>query len=111
MNPAGGPAGELGIVVYVDPAVLDLVLSSTNWTGALRIEVIQSSAAGETFGGTRQAASLALSPEAYQRALKVDLRFDLQVKREAKASALRIGVVDEHGGRAGSLSVPLPIMR
>lgn len=30
------------------------------------------------------------------------------MKREPKASALRIGVVDERGGRAGSLSVPLP---
>jgi VWFA-related protein len=108
LNPAGGPAGELGIVVYVDPADLDLVLNSANWTGALRIEVIQTSAAGETFGGTRQAATLALSPEAYQRALKGGLRFDLRMKREPKASALRIGVVDERGGRAGSLSVPLP---
>jgi VWFA-related protein len=111
LNPPVSPAGELGIVVYVDPADLDLVLNSTNWTGALRIEIIQTSAAGETFGGTRQAANLALSQEAYQRALKGGLRFDLHVKREAKASALRIGVVDERGGRAGSLSVPLPVVR
>ena len=110
LNPLVGPAGDLGIVVYLDPMDLDLVLNSANWTGALRIEVIQTSAAGETFGGTRQAANLALSQEAYQRALKVGLRFDLQVKREAKASALRIGVVDERGGRAGSLSVPLPLV-
>lgn len=108
LNLAGGPAGEIGIVVYVDPADLDLVLNSTNWTGALRIEAIQIGAAGEIFGANNQAANLALSPEAYQRALKVGLRFDLHMKREPKASALRIGVVDERGGRAGSLSVPLP---
>jgi hypothetical protein len=70
--------------------------------------VIQIGAAGEIFGAYNQAAKLALSREAYQRALKVGLRFDLHMKREAQASALRIGVVDERGGRAGSLSVPLP---
>jgi VWFA-related protein len=39
------------------------------------------------------------------------LRFDLRFKREARASALRIGVVDERGRGAGSLSIPLPVVR
>jgi hypothetical protein len=36
------------------------------------------------------------------------LRFEMKFAREPAAVAVRIGVVDEKGGHAGSLLIPLP---
>jgi VWFA-related protein len=104
---AGHQADEAALTVYIEAADLELAANSATWDGAIRIEALQASAAGETFGGTRQDVSLALSREAYQRGLSDGLRFPISLKRDARASFVRVGVLDMNSGRTGSLSVPL----
>jgi hypothetical protein len=54
-----------------------------------------------------ETAQLDLLPETYQRALEQGLRLEMKLKREPGAVAVRLAVVEERGGHAGSVSVPL----
>ena len=92
----------------MNPADLSLARSADRWTGALRLVVIQTGATGERYPGVQHTAELALTSETYQRALETGLPFEVKLKHEKMAAALRVGVVEERSGRAGSLTVPLP---
>jgi VWFA-related protein len=101
-------AGDLAVVIHVDPADLSLAHSTERWTGSLRLVGVQIGATGERYEGQSQTAQLDLLPASYQRALEQGVRLELRLKREPSAVAVRIAVVDERGARVGSLSAPLP---
>jgi VWFA-related protein len=106
------PGGnDVSAVLHIDPADLELTPIGATWTGALRLEAVQTSATGERLGGVTQSAAINLQPTTYRRALAQGLDFHMKFKRQPAAVAVRIGVVDERGGNAGSLSVPLPPKR
>jgi VWFA-related protein len=111
VNQAPGGGNELSAVLHIDPADLELTPIGAKWTGALRLEAVQTSATGERLGGVTQSAAINLQPATYRRALAQGLDFHMKFKRQPAAVAVRIGVVDERGGNAGSLSVPLPPKR
>jgi hypothetical protein len=100
-------AGQVALVILVDPADLDLVPNAARWAGAIHLEAMQLGAAGERLGGVSQTAEINLEQATYQRVLQEGLSFAMKFQREPSAVAVRIGVVDEHGGHAGSVSVPL----
>jgi VWFA-related protein len=100
--------GDVSVVIHIDPADLNLTRNVDRWTGALHLEAIQTGAAGERLGGVSQAAEINLEPATYQRALRQGLPFEMKFPRDPAAVAVRVGVVDERGGHAGSLTVPLP---
>ena len=104
-----GGANDMDVVIHLDPADLSLAHSTERWTGALRLVGVQIGATGERYEGVTQTAQLDLLPETYQRALEQGVRLELKMKREPSAVAVRVAVVDERGGRVGSLSVPLPL--
>jgi VWFA-related protein len=104
-------AGDLAVVIHVDPADLSLAHATERWTGSLRLVGMQIGATGERYEGQSQTAQLDLLPATYQRALEQGVRLELRLKREPSAVAVRIAVVDERGTRVGSLSVPLPLAR
>jgi hypothetical protein len=110
VNQAPG-GNDVSAVLHIDPADLELTPIGATWTGALRLEAVQTSATGERLGGVTQSAAINLQPETYRRALAQGLDFHMKFKRQPAAVAVRIGVVDERGGNAGSLSVPLPTRR
>lgn len=95
------------VTVWVDAADVRLERRDSAWTGALRIEMVQAGPTGETFGGIRQTVRLHLPAESYERAMKDGLRFELPFLRDARAVALRIGVLDESAGGLGAVSIPL----
>jgi hypothetical protein len=101
-------ADQITLAVQIDPADLNLVQSSGKWAGALHLEAMQTGAVGERLGGVSQAAELNLEQATYDRALLQGLHFEMKFARESAAVAVRIGVVDEKGGHAGSLLIPLP---
>jgi len=106
------PGGnDVSAVLHIDPADLELTPIGATWTGALRLEAVQTSAIGERLGGVTQSAAINLQPATYRRALAQGLDFHMKFKRQPTAVAVRIGVVDQRGGNAGSLSVPLPPRR
>ena len=111
VNQAPGGDNEVSAVLHIDPADLELTPIGATWTGALRLEAVQTSATGERLGGVTQSAAINLQPATYRRALAQGLDFHMKFKRQPAAVAVRIGVVDERGGNAGSLSVPLPPKR
>jgi hypothetical protein len=111
VNQAPGGGNELSAVLHIDPADLELTPIGAKWTGALRLEAVQTSATGERLGGVTQSAAINLQPATYRRALAQGLDFHMKFQRQPAAVAVRIGVVDERGGNAGSLSVPLPLKR
>jgi VWFA-related protein len=100
--------GELAIAVRLDPLDLSLALNAGRWTGALRLEAVQTGATGERFEGVTQTAQLDLLPETYQQALTQGLLIHMPLKRGPAAIAVRVGVVDEGSGRVGSLTLPVP---
>jgi VWFA-related protein len=102
-----GASDEIALAIQVDVADLNLT-PSASWTGALRLEAIQIGATGERLGGITQTAELNLGPATYQHALEQGITFNMKLRREPRAIAVRIAVVDERGGHAGSLSVALP---
>jgi VWFA-related protein len=104
-------AGDLAVVIHVDPADLSLAHATERWTGSLRLVGVQIGATGERYEGQSQTAQLDLLPATYQRALEQGVRLELRLKREPSAVAVRIAVVDERGAHVGSLSVPLPPAR
>jgi VWFA-related protein len=104
-------AGDLAVVIHVDPADLSLAHATETWTGSLRLVGMQIGATGERYEGQSQTAQLDLPPATYQRALEQGVRLELRLKREPDAVAMRIAVADERGARVGSLSVPLPPAR
>jgi VWFA-related protein len=110
VNQAPG-GNDVSAVLHIDPADLELTPIGAKWTGALRLEAVQTSATGERLGGVTQSAAINLQPATYRRALAQGLDFHMKFKRQPAAVAVRIGVVDERGGNAGSLSVPLPPRR
>jgi hypothetical protein len=110
VNQAPG-GNDVSAVLHIDPADLELTPIGAKWTGALRLEAVQTSATGERLGGVTQSAAINLQPATYRRALAQGLDFHMKFKRQPAAVAVRIGVVDERGGNAGSLSVPLPLRR
>jgi VWFA-related protein len=107
VQPSPGGIDETNLVVRVDAADLSLSNSASRWTGALRLEAIQTGPAGERLGGERQTAQLSLEPASYQRALKDGLRFEMKLKRKPGATAIRLGAVSEPNGRVGSVLIPL----
>jgi len=111
VEPGQGEGDDVSVAIHIDSAALNLVPSAGRWTGALRLEAMQLGAAGELLGGVSQAAEINLEPATYQRALRQGLPFEMKLPRDPAAVAVRIGVVDEHGGHAGSLSVRLPPQR
>jgi VWFA-related protein len=103
------PAADgIALVIHIDPADLNLVPHAARWAGALRLVAMQLGASGEPLGGVSQAAELNLTQTTYRQALQQGLPFEMKFQREPAAVAVRIAVVDEHGARAGSLSVSLP---
>jgi VWFA-related protein len=110
VNQAPG-GNDVSAVLHIDPADLELTPIGAKWTGALRLEAVQTSATGERLGGVTQSAAINLQPATYRRALAQGLDFHMKFKRQPAAAAVRIGVVDERGGNVGSLSVPLPRAR
>jgi VWFA-related protein len=102
---------DVSLTLHIDPADLELTPQAAKWTGALRLEAVQTSATGGRLGGVTQSAAINLQPATYRRALAQGLDFHMKFKRQPAAVAVRIGVVDERGGNAGSLSVPLPLKR
>ena len=102
---------DVSVAIRVDAADLNLTRKAAKWTGALHLEAMQTGAAGERLGGVSQTAELNLEPATYQRALRQGLPFEMKLPRDPAAVAVRIGAVDERGGHAGSLTVPLPPQR
>jgi VWFA-related protein len=107
VQPRRTEADDIGVVIQVDAADLNLTRDNAKWTGKLRLEVIPTGATGDQHVGVGQTVQLDLTPETYQRALEQGLRFEMKLKREPAAIALRVGVIDARGGRVGSLMVPL----
>jgi hypothetical protein len=108
LEPGTNENGEITVVVHVDPADLVLARAGERWTGALRLQAVQFGALGQRYEGVAQAVQLDLRPETYQRTMAEGLRLEVRLKREPAAVAVRVGVVEEHGGHVGSVSVPLP---
>jgi hypothetical protein len=98
---------EIRVSVNIDPADLNLESAGDRWTGAVRLEAVRIGRLGESYGGVRQTARIALTAENYRKALADGLRFEMRLEREPKAVAVRIGAMDARGERAGSVSVPL----
>jgi hypothetical protein len=86
---------------------VSLIQSAGQWSGALRLEVVQRMPSGDTLGGVRQEATVALSKERYDRAAVEGLPFRVPITLAAGANGLRVGVLDERSGRTGSLSIPI----
>ena len=101
-------ADQIALAIRIDPADPALAPSAGKWTGALQLAAMQTGAAGERLGGVNQAAEINLDQATYERAREQGLPFEMKFPRQAAAVAVRIGVVDDRGGNAGSLSVPLP---
>jgi hypothetical protein len=108
VEPAGDDASALAVVIHVDPADLSLAHDSEKWTGALRLQWLQTGAAGERYEGPSRTAPVDLPQESYQKALEQGVRLELRIHRDPAAVGLRVAVVDERGARVGALSVPLP---
>jgi hypothetical protein len=108
LEPGRDQGGDLNVAIHINAADLNLAPNAGKWSGALRLETMQLGAAGEQLGGVLQAAELNLEPATYQRVIHQGLPFELKLKRDRVAVAVRIGVVDERGGQAGSLSVRFP---
>jgi VWFA-related protein len=108
VEPAGDDASALAVVIHLDPADLSLAHDSERWTGAVRLQWLQTGASGERYEGPSRTVPVDLPQASYQEALKQGVRLELRIHRDPSAVAMRIAVVDERGARVGSLSVPLP---
>ncbi len=107
IQPRRTEAEDIGIVIQVDAADLNLTPDNATWTGKLRLEVIPTGATSEQYAGVGRTVQVNLTQETYQRALAQGLRLQMKLKPDPAAIALRVGVLDERGGRVGALVVPL----
>jgi VWFA-related protein len=108
VEPARGETDVLDVVLHLDPADLSLAHDRERWTGALRLQWLQTGAAGERYEGPSRVVPVDLPQAEYQKALERGVPLELRIHRDPASVALRVAVVDERGARVGSLSVPLP---
>jgi hypothetical protein len=107
LSRSGAAPNEVTLLVSVNARDVSLIQSAGQWSGALRLEVVQRMPSGDTLGGVRQEATVALSKERYDRAAVEGLPFRVPITLAAGANGLRVGVLDERSGRTGSLSIPI----
>ena len=100
-------AGEVSVLVRVNAADLDLVPDADTWSGEIRLGAMQLGAGGEMLGGATDSGEVRLEQTPYQRALENGLLFRLKFQRNPAAVAVRVGLVEERGGRMGSMSLRL----
>jgi hypothetical protein len=100
---------EVAATIRVDLADVSLTPKADKWSGALHLEALQTGAAGAHLGGVKQAVTINLEQATYRRALAEGLPFEVKFQRDPAAVTVRIGVVDDVGGRVGTVSLPLPL--
>jgi hypothetical protein len=100
---------EVAATIRVDLADLNLTPKADKWSGALHLAALQTGAAGAHLGGVKQAVTINLEQATYRRALAEGLSFEVKFQRAPAAVTVRIGVVDDVGGRVGTVSLPLPL--
>jgi VWFA-related protein len=107
IEPVPGRAGEVGVLVRVNAADLNLVHDVDAWSGEIRLGAMQLGAGGELLGGARDSGEVRLEQTAYRRALENGLLFRLKFQRNPAAVAVRVAIVEERGGQAGSMQLTL----
>lgn len=86
---------------------LDLEPDGGRWKGTVHVVLVQNDDEGGRYNYLDQTLDLVLSRNTYQKMLKSGLTFRRTVAMNAKATSLRVIVVDEHSGSLGSVTIPL----
>jgi hypothetical protein len=97
----------MSVLIRVDPRDLDLQKHGVRWSGAIGVGLAQLGAAGERYSLAVRDIDVSVAAEDDERAMEGDLGFRMRCNRDARASFLRVAVVDKSRGHLGSLSIPL----
>jgi len=101
--------GFLSVSLEIDARDLELARQGEDWIGVIGMGIVQGDSAGQQFGRQLQSGGVTINGPDYLEAMRTGrgIHFDFKVRREPKASFLRLGVIDQKTSKSGSLSIPL----
>lgn len=106
-DPSGD--GSLAVSLDIDARDLQLARQGEDWAGVIAMGIVEGNLAGEQFGRQLQSGGVTIHAADYQEAMRTGsgIHYAFKVRREPRATYLRLCVIDQKTSNSGSLSVSL----